>query len=85
MAVTLSFSPGQPCSGGEHITVQYTLGPFTRTLHIGRADLKNNRLTADEADQLALFVMRLLADQVGLSQVRTAIAMKVVDLTAVGV
>ena len=89
MAATLTFSPGQPCAGGEHIVVQYTLTVdglvVTRNLHIDRAVLRANPLTVQDADDFALLAARIVARQVSLLGVRSALSNTIVDLTAVGV
>ena len=88
MAASAAFSPSQPCAGGEHIQLAYTLivdgVTVARTLSIQRSRVKQDALTAEDADQFMYLLARILARQVPLAQVRTTLVNTTVNLTAAG-
>jgi hypothetical protein len=85
MAASLVFAPSQPCSGGDHITLAYTLVidglTINRSVPIGRGAVKNDELTVEDADRFAYLVARIVARQVSLANIRQALLTTTVDLT----
>ena len=81
MALTLSFSPGAVCAGGNHFVCQYTAGAVTRTLHCDAVNLRVP-LTTEEWDMLAVLLQRAVAGQTAVGGEKAALGRTTVNITA---
>lgn len=89
MALTLNFTFGAPCSGGNHVPVTATLTGAvsrTRTVTLTR-DVITSPPTDDEVQATIECLLRLLVRQLtnkANSNIKTAVEAKVIYLTVVG-
>ena len=85
MAVTVTLNVSAPCAGGEHMQVTATLDNEgvvrTRTFQVERSDIRGVGASDDALRDFALVCLRLFAPQVQLSQLRSRINAKTIDLT----
>lgn len=85
MALTLKFTVGAPCTGGNHFAITATPTPGTaRTFQYTRAEMLE-AITSDELETFARVLARLYRTQLAGNatpvQIKTAIEAKTLDLT----
>lgn len=89
MALTLHFTFGAPCSGGNHVPVTATLSgdiSRSRTVVMTRGQITANP-TADEMDATVEVLLKLLIVQLTNktnANIKTVVEAKTLDLTVVG-
>lgn len=89
MALSLAYTFGAPCPGGEHVTVTASLtGAITRNdaFNVDRATLLTP-VTAEEGRMVEMALLRLLIAQLANrtnANIKSVIEAKIINLTVTG-
>lgn len=86
MPLQVSFSPGSVCQGGNHFSVNVSIGPKVISVILNREFLLEPP-GDDELEVFARVLLRAICRQLSVRTVanmRTVLSTKIIDLTVVG-